>query len=193
MNAYCQYCLDHPEDELNRSYHDSEYGFPLEEDDQLFERLILEINQAGLSWITILKKAPAFKRAFDGFNVLTVAGYSTEKIETLMSDAGIIRNRQKILATIGNAQGFLKIQQEYGSFDAYIWGFTGGKPLQNHWASLSEIPAKTELSTSISKDLAKRGFRFIGPTIIYAHMQATGMVNDNTLDCFRDSKISQMG
>lgn len=179
-------------DPLYQAYHDQEWGVPLHEDQKLFEFLILEGMQAGLSWITILRKRPNFLQAFDGFDPQKVANYNQDKIELLMTNAGIIRNRLKITASIENAQGFLKIQQEYGSFNAYIWGFTQGKPIQNHWSSLAEIPAKTELSTVISKDLARRGFRFIGPTIIYAYMQATGMVNDHTLDCFRYSEISQM-
>jgi len=190
MTTRCAWAGNDP---LYNQYHDSEWGVPLHDDQKLFEFLILEGMQAGLSWLTILRKRANFLQAFDRFDPQKVANYGQDKIELLMNDAGIIRNRQKILATIGNAQGFLKIQQEYGSFDAYIWGFTGGKPLQNRWASLTEIPPKTELSTTISKDLAKRGFRFIGPTIIYAHMQATGMVNDHTLDCFRYSEIIQMG
>ncbi len=178
------------DDPLYQAYHDREWGAPVHNDRRLFEFLILEGMQAGLSWITILRKRENFSRAFDGFDVLKVASYGEDKIAGLLADPGIIRNRQKIQAAVLNAQAFLKVQAEFGSFDAYIWRFTQGKPLQNHWASLSEIPAKTALSETISKDLLQRGFRFVGPTIVYAHMQATGMVNDHTVDCFRYAELN---
>lgn len=180
-------------DPLYHQYHDAEWGVPVHDDQKLFEFLILEGMQAGLSWITILKKRQAFKDAYDQFDVQKVAMYDAEKVESLMQNAGIIRNHQKILASIQNAQGFIKIQREFGSFDRYIWDFVDQKPIQNHWQSLSEIPASTTLSAKISKDLVQRGFRFVGPTIIYAHMQATGMVNDHTMDCFRYSEVSKLG
>lgn len=179
-------------DPLYQAYHDLEWGVPLHDEQKLFEFLILEGMQAGLSWITILRKRQNFYRAFDGFDPHKIAAYDENKIAELMVDAGIIRNRQKILASIQNAQAFLNIQREFGSFNTFIWDFTQGKPIQNHWVNLSELPASTDLSAKISKDLIQRGFRFVGPTIIYAHMQATGMVNDHTTDCFRYSEISGM-
>lgn len=172
-------------DPLMVAYHDEEWGVPLHDDQKLFEFLILEGMQAGLSWMTILRKRENFRAAFDDFNVVKVARYDQQKVEKLMGNAGIIRNRQKILTTIQNARAFLEVQQEFGSFDSYVWQFVDGKPLVNAWKRMGEIPAKTEQSETISKDLKKRGFNFVGPTIVYAHMQATGMVNDHTTDCFR--------
>lgn len=167
------------------SYHDREWGVALHDDRQLFEFLILEGAQAGLSWITILKRRDGYRRAFAGFDPSVVAGFDQQKQTELMADSGIIRNRLKIAAAVSNAQAFLKVQAEFGSFDSYLWRFTDGKPLQNSWHSHSDIPASTPLSDALGKDLKKRGFRFVGSTICYALMQAVGMVNDHTTDCFR--------
>lgn len=176
-------------DPLYIQYHDEEWGVPAHDDQKLFEFLILEGMQAGLSWLTILCKRENFRKAFNNFDANKIARYNERKIETLMHDASIIRNRQKILATIDNARAFLKVQDEFGSFDKYIWGFVNGKPIRNEWTTLQEIPAKTPLSETISKDLIKRGFRFVGPTIVYAYMQATGMVNDHLVTCFRHRAV----
>jgi DNA-3-methyladenine glycosylase I len=176
-------------DILYTKYHDEEWGIPVHDDRLLFEFLLLEGFQAGLSWRTILYKRENFSRAFDGFNPQKIANYDGRKIEELLSDTGIIRNRQKIHASIKNAQEFLKIQREFNSFDNYCWQFIGGKPLQNKWKLVTEIPARTDQSDALSKDLLRRGFKFVGSTIIYAHMQATGMVNDHTIDCFRYQEI----
>jgi DNA-3-methyladenine glycosylase I len=172
-------------------YHDTEWGVPLHDEQKLFEFLILEGMQAGLSWSTILNKRENFRRAFAEFDVEQVARFGKRDINRLLKDAGIIRNRLKIEATINNAQRFSEVQNEFGSFDAYIWGFVGGKPIKNGFKSLQEIPAKTPLSDAISKDLIKRGFKFVGSTIVYAHMQATGMVNDHTVDCFRYDEVDR--
>ena len=166
-------------------YHDEEWGVPLHDDKKLFEFLVLDAFQAGLSWSTILNKRENFRKAFDGFDYKKIAKYSDKDFERLIMDAGIIRNRLKILATIENAKQFMEIQKEFGSFDKYIWGFVNGKPLVNNFKSLKEIPAKTEISDEMSKDLKKRGFKFVGSTICYAFMQAAGLVNDHTLNCFR--------
>ncbi len=171
--------------ELNRVYHDAEWGVPVHDDKKLFEFLILEGAQAGLSWLTILKKRENYRRAFDGFDPEKVARYGEKKIASLLEDEGIIRNRLKVRAAVTNAQAFLKVQEEFGSFDKYIWQFVRGKPMVNHRKSMKEIPAKTEESDVMSKELLKRGFKFVGSTICYAHMQATGMVNDHTIDCWR--------
>jgi DNA-3-methyladenine glycosylase I len=170
--------------ELMAKYHDEEWGKPLHDDQKLFEFLILEGMQAGLSWQTILNKREAFRKAYDDFDVKKVAEYSPEKVEELMSNAGIIRNRLKIEASINNARCFLEVAAEFGSFDKYIWSFVGGEPIVNRFMTLSELPAKTELSDRISNDLRKRGFKFVGSTVVYAHMQATGMVNDHLTHCF---------
>ena len=172
-------------DPLYVAYHDQEWGVPLHDDRKLFEMLILEGAQAGLSWITILQRRDGYRRAFDGFDPAVVASYGEEKIAALLEDTGIIRNRQKVRSAVNNAQRFLEVQAEFGSFDAYIWGFVDGKPIQNAWTGMADIPAKTPLSDAISKNLVKRGFNFVGSTIMYAHMQATGMVNDHVADCFR--------
>lgn len=166
-------------------YHDREWGVPLHDDRKLFEFLILEGAQAGLSWITILKRREGYRRAFAGFDPVTVAGFDQQKQTELLTDSGIIRNRLKIASTIDNARAFLDVQAEFGSFDAYLWRFVGGKPLQNSWRSLAEIPASTPQSDALSRDLKQRGFRFVGSTICYALMQAVGLVNDHTQDCFR--------
>lgn len=182
----CEWCGNDP---LYVEYHDTEWGVPVFDDDKLFEFLILETFQAGLSWITVLRKRSNFRKAFDGFNYKKIAQYSAFKLEALMHDSGIIRNKLKIKATVSNANAFMEVQREFGSFSNYIWGFTHGKPLKNSWRNLSDIPATTELSDEISKDLKRRGFKFVGSTVVYAHMQATGMVNDHVKDCFRYSEI----
>ena len=164
-------------------YHDKEWGIPLHDDQRLFEMLILEGMQAGLSWITVLKKRENFRRAFDGFDAEKIAAYDDQKIEELMQDPGIIRNRRKITAAISNAKAFLEIQKEFGSFDRFIWDFVGGVPIINHFKSMSEVPANTPLSDKISRDLKKRGFNFVGTTIVYSFMQAIGMVDDHLTTC----------
>lgn len=178
------------EDPLYIAYHDTEWGVPIYDDAKLFEFLILETFQAGLSWITVLRKRENFRKAFDNFDYKKVSQYNEGKQELLRQDAGIIRNKLKIKATITNAQAFIEIQKEYGSFSKYIWGFVNGKPIQNKWKSIKEVPANTPLSDIISKDLKKRDFKFVGSTVIYAHMQATGMLNDHTIDCFRYEEVS---
>jgi DNA-3-methyladenine glycosylase I len=165
-------------------YHDKEWGNPVYDDQKLFEILILEGAQAGLSWITILKKRENYRQAFDGFDAQKIANYSEEKIEELMNNAGIVRNRLKINAAIQNAKAFLAIQKEFGTFAQYIWQFVGGKPVLNHWETLRDVPTSTKESDAMSKDLKKRGFTFVGTTICYSFMQATGMVNDHVKDCF---------
>jgi DNA-3-methyladenine glycosylase I len=176
-------------DPLYCAYHDEEWGVPLHDDRALFEFLILEGAQAGLSWITILRKRPAYRAAFDNFDPERIARYGADKIELLLQDAGIVRNRLKIKAAVTNAQRYLDVQDEFGSFDAFIWRFVEGTPKQNHWRSHSEIPAQTRESDAMSKELKQRGFKFVGSTICYAHMQATGMVNDHTVDCFRHKEL----
>jgi DNA-3-methyladenine glycosylase I len=176
-------------DPLYVEYHDQEWGVPVHDDRTLFEFLILEGAQAGLSWITILRKRPNYRLAYDGFDPAVVARYDDQKIAELLANPGIIRNRLKIQASILNARAFLTVQEEFGSFNAYIWGFVGGQTLHNTWKSISEIPARTPDSDALSKDLVRRGFKFVGSTIMYAHMQATGMVNDHTVDCFRYAEL----
>ena len=176
-------------DPLYIEYHDSEWGVPVYEDDKLFEFLILETFQAGLSWITVLRKRENFREAFDNFDYKKIVNYDEDKFEELINNVGIIRNKLKIRATISNAQAFMDIQKEFGSFSKYIWGFVNHKPINNKWKSMGEIPATTELSDKLSKDLKKRGFKFVGSTVIYAHMQATGMVNDHITNCFRHQKL----
>ena len=178
----CGWCLS---SDLYKEYHDEEWGVPVYDDQKLFEFLILETFQAGLSWITILKKRENFRTVFDHFDYNKVAQYQEEKIQELLLDAGIIRNQLKIRAAVSNAGAFMKVQEEFGSFSKYIWGFTAGKPIDNNRKSLKEVPATTPLSDEISKDLKKRGFKFVGSTVVYAHMQATGMVNDHVEDCWR--------
>jgi DNA-3-methyladenine glycosylase I len=172
-------------DPLYIKYHDKEWGVPVHNDKKLFEFLLLEGFQAGLSWRTILYKRQNFRKAFDNFDFNKVAKYDNRKINSLMKDAGIIRNQLKINSAVSNAKAFIAVRKEFGTFDKYIWGFVDGKPIKNKFTSLKELPARTELSDLISKDLKKRGFNFVGSTIIYAHMQATGMVNDHLIDCFR--------
>jgi DNA-3-methyladenine glycosylase I len=174
-----------PKNELAIRYHDEEWGVPLHDDRKLFELLILEGAQAGLSWDTILRKRENYRDAFDGFDVSKVARYTDKKIERLMQDEGIIRNRLKIASAVSNARLFLKVQKEFGSFDKYIWSFVDGKPILNKWKQTAQIPATSGVSDAISKDMKKRGFKFVGSTIVYAHMQATGMVNDHLTSCFR--------
>jgi len=171
------------------AYHDEEWGVALHDDRKLFEFLILEGMQAGLSWSTILNKRENFRKAFHGFDPAKVARYTQRDVKRLLADAGIIRNRLKIAASINNAQRFLEVREEFGSFDRYIWQFVEGKPIKNRFRSLSQIPARTELSDAISKDLKQRGFKFAGSTIVYAHMQATGMVNDHLVSCFRYDQV----
>lgn len=176
---------------LNIPYHDEEWGVPVHDDRRWFEFLVLEGAQAGLSWDTILQKRERYREVLCGFDAAKVARFDGKKVRVLLRDPGIVRNRLKIQATIANAKAFLRVQKEHGSFDAYIWKFVGGAPIQNRWKSHKFLPAKTELSVALSKDLLKRGFRFVGPTICYALMQATGIVNDHLVDCFRYREIQQ--
>ena len=181
----CAWC---EKDDLYRDYHDNEWGNPVYDDKILFEFLVLETFQAGLSWHTILKKRENFRKAFDNFEYKKVAKFDENKIQELLQDAGIIRNTLKIKATISNAVCFMKVQSEFGSFSNYIWKFTNGKPIDNKIKTMNDIPASTPLSDEISKDLKKRGFKFVGSTVVYAHMQATGMVNDHVADCWKKTK-----
>lgn len=174
---------------LELSYHDEEWGVPLHDDPRLFEFLILEGAQAGLSWSTILAKREAYRAAYHGFDPGRVAEYGEGDVSRLLADSGIVRNRLKVRSSIGNAQAFLKVQAEFGSFDRFLWGFVDGVPIQNRWTSLSEIPARTEVSDRLSKELLRRGFKFVGSTICYAMMQAVGMVNDHTVHCFRYDQV----
>ena len=176
-------------DELYQRYHDEEWGVPVYDDKKIFEFLVLESAQAGLSWITVLRKRENYRKAFVDFDPKKVAKFGAKDVAKLMNNAGIIRNRMKIEAAINNAKIFLEIQKEFGVFSKYIWNFVDGKPLRNVWRKFSDLPAKTEIAEVLSKDLKSRGFKFLGPTIIYAHMQATGMVNDHTVDCFRYKKV----
>jgi DNA-3-methyladenine glycosylase I len=186
MKKRCAWAGDDP---LMRAYHDEEWGVPLYDDQKLFEFLILEGMQAGLSWSTILKKRENFRKAFDNFDAFKIARYRETKFEKLMNDVGIIRNRLKIKAAISGAKAYLEIQKEFGSFQKYIWQFVGSKPIVNKWKTLKEIPVFTSEAEAMSKNLKKRGFNFVGPTICYAFMQATGMVNDHTIDCFRYKQV----
>ncbi len=186
MKKRCFWVSDDP---LYIEYHDNEWGVPVYDDDKLFEFLILETFQAGLSWITVLKKRENFRKAFNNFDYKKIAKYSEDKYEELLQDAGIIRNKLKIKATITNAQLFMKVQEEFGTFSKYIWSFVDGEPIKNSFEKREEVPTTTALSDAISKDLKKRGFKFVGSTVIYAHMQATGMVNDHTTDCFRYHEV----
>ncbi|MGJ5642670.1 DNA-3-methyladenine glycosylase I [Formosa sp. S-31] len=182
----CGWCLG---DDLYEAYHDREWGVPVKDDATLFEFLILETFQAGLSWITILRKRENFRKAFDNFDFKVIAEYPQSKLDALAEDPGIIRNKLKIKATVSNAKAFIKIQEEFGSFSNYIWAFVDGKPIKNAITHYKNAPANTPLSDSISKDLKKRGFKFVGSTVIYAHMQATGMVNDHEVNCFRYQEV----
>ena len=179
------------QNEWNIPYHDEEWGVPVHHEHKWFEFLILEGAQAGLSWDTILKKRPRYREVFDGFNPEKVARYDKKKVRELLRDAGIIRNRLKIDSAIGNARAFLEIQKEFGTFDAYVWRFVGGQPKQNAWKTHKRVPAKTAESDAMSKELQKRGFRFVGSTICYALMQATGIVNDHVVSCFRHRELSK--
>ncbi len=183
-------CLWPGDDPLYISYHDKEWGVPLHDDQRLFEFLVLEGAQAGLSWITILRKRDNYRKAFDQFDVEKVARYTPKKIEKLLQDPGIVRNRLKVESAVTNARAYLEVQEEFGSFDAYSWRFVDGAPIQNRWKSHKQIPPRTKESDAFSKDLKKRGFKFVGSTIVYAHMQACGMVNDHTVDCFRHKPLS---
>ena len=185
----CPWCGDDP---LYQQYHDEEWGVPVHDDGRLFEFLTLEGAQAGLSWITILRKREGYREAFAGFDPEAVARFDKRDIERLLANPGIVRNRLKIESSIGNARAFLDVQEQHGSFDHYIWHFVDGEPIVNQFKTMAEIPASTPLSETISKDLKKRGFKFVGPTIVYAHMQATGMVNDHLIGCFRWQELSLM-
>lgn len=178
----CPWCGS---DELYVKYHDEEWGVPVHEDGKHFEFLVLESAQAGLNWLTVLRKRENYRAAYDGFDPVTVSQYDENKVLVLMNNPGIIRNRRKIEASVNNAKCFLRIQKEFGSFDNYIWGFVDNKPVVNHWNDISEVPATSELSDKVSRDLKNRGFKFLGSTIIYAHLQATGIINDHLTSCFR--------
>lgn len=182
-------CIWPGSDPLYRAYHDDEWGVPLHDDRALFEFLILEGAQAGLSWITILRKRPAYRAAFDHFDPALIARYGADKIESLLQDAGIVRNRLKVEGTVTNARKFLEVRDEFGSFDEFVWRFVDGAPRQNRWRAHAEIPAQTKESDAMSKELKQRGFKFVGSTICYAYMQAVGMVNDHTVDCFRHKEL----
>ncbi|GGD95887.1 DNA-3-methyladenine glycosylase I [Planktosalinus lacus] len=182
----CPWCGTDP---LYVNYHDTEWGVPVFDDTTLFEFLILESFQAGLSWITVLRKRENFRKAFDDFDYAKIATYQEDKIQELLQNPGIIRNKLKVRAAVSNAQAFIKVQKEFGSFSNYIWGFVDGTPVKNTLKSMKDAPATTPLSDNISKDLKKRGFKFMGSTVVYAHMQATGMVNDHLVDCFRHAEV----
>lgn len=184
----CAWCGADP---LYQTYHDTEWGVPLHDETALFEFLILEGAQAGLSWHTILKKREGYRRAFHNFDAARIARYDEKDVARLLADPGIVRNRLKVAAAITNAQAALKLREEFGGLDTYFWRFVDGLPIQNKWKDISRIPARTALSDTISKDLQKRGFKFVGSTIVYAHMQATGMVNDHTVDCFRYHELNK--
>jgi DNA-3-methyladenine glycosylase I len=190
MTIRCGWVHDDP---VEIAYHDHEWGVPLHDDRTLFEFLVLDGFQAGLSWITILRKRENFRQAFDGFDPTVVAHYGPEKHQALQQDASIVRNRLKIVAATTNAQAFLQVQAAFGSFDAYVWRFVDGAPIQNHWPDLASVPARTELSDALSRDLKQRGFKFVGSVICYAFMQAIGMVNDHTVDCFRHQALGGQG
>jgi DNA-3-methyladenine glycosylase I len=180
------------EDPLYIRYHDRDWGVPLHNDRKLFEFLVLEGAQAGLSWITILKKRTAYRKAFDRFDFNEVARYGEVQVRRLLRNPGIVRNELKIRSAVNNARAFLRVREEFGTFNKYIWRFVEGEPVQNRWRSLKQIPARTTLSDAISKDLKQRGFSFVGSTIVYAHMQATGMVNDHVVDCFRHREVKEL-
>ncbi|MCK9283987.1 MAG: DNA-3-methyladenine glycosylase I [Rhodocyclaceae bacterium] len=186
----CPWC---GEDPLYRAYHDSEWGMPNHDERTLFEFLILEGAQAGLSWITILRKRTAYRRAFDGFDAERMARYGEAETARLLGDAGIVRNRLKIAAAIGNARAYLALREERGGLDPYVWSFVDGRPIVNTWTSMNEVPARTAVSDALSKDLARRGFKFVGSTICYAYMQAVGLVNDHLLGCYRHAACAAAG
>ncbi len=177
---------------LYTKYHDAEWGVPVRSDRKMFEFLVLESAQAGLSWLTVLRKRAAYKKAFANFEYTRVAKFTERDVQRLMHDAGIIRNRQKIMATIKNAKAFIKVRKEYGTFCAYLWSFVDGQPLQPQRKTIKHVPAVTTLSEKIAQDLKQRGFSFLGPTVVYAHLQATGVVNDHTVDCFRWSQVQSL-
>jgi DNA-3-methyladenine glycosylase I len=189
MKKRCEWCGDNP---LDRAYHDYEWGVPVHDDRLLFEFLILEGAQAGLSWQTILKKREGYQKAFQRFDIKTVSSYTVKDTNRLLSDPGIVRNRLKIQSAVKNAQATLAIIEEFGSLDAFLWRYVGGSPIQNEWKTIDQVPAKTEHSDAMSKDLKQRGFKFVGSTICYAFMQAVGMVNDHTTDCFRYREIKEL-
>lgn len=189
MKTRCTWCGN---DELYIAYHDNEWGVPVHNDRELFEFITLEGAQAGLSWITILKKREGYRQAFHNFDPKQCAKLTDKDVERLMQDESIIRNRLKINSVITNAQAFLEIQKEFGSFSKYMWDWVDGQPIQNNWKKMSDVPAVTELAEAMAKDLKKRGFKFLGPTIWYAHMQACGMVNDHTTDCFRYKEVAML-
>lgn len=185
-------CIWATKHKLEEEYHDTEWGVPIYDDRLLFEFLILEGAQAGLSWTTVLMKRDHYRKVFDNFEAAKIVTYDQTKIDALLSDAGIIRNKLKINSVVTNAKAFLEVQKEYGSFSKFIWSFTGGKPIQNEWKRFEDVPSKTEISDLMSKTLKKKGFKFVGTTICYAFMQAVGMVNDHTTDCFRYNEIRNM-
>lgn len=189
MISRCGWCGNDP---LYIEYHDREWGVPVRDDKTLFEFLVLEGAQAGLSWITILRKREGYRALFAEFDVNKVARFSDARLENILRDKRVVRNRLKVFGTRKNARAFLDVQEAFGSFSDYIWGFVDGKPVQNHWKSLKQVPATTPLSDAVSKDMKKRGFTFVGSTIIYAHMQATGMINDHVGDCFRHEECKQL-
>lgn len=189
MCTRCQWCLDN---DLYIKYHDEEWGTPTFDDKRIFEFIVLESAQAGLSWLTILKKRENYRAAFSGFDPQVIANYNEADIERLMGDPGIIRNRRKVEAAISNAKVFLEIQNEYGSFSNYMWSYVDGKPIMNNWDSIKDVPAKTEISDAMSKDLKKRGFKFFGSVICYSHMQALGVVNDHVVGCFRHAQVNAL-
>ncbi len=178
-------------DPLYLRYHDSEWGVPVHDDRHFFEMLVLEGAQAGLAWITILRKREGYRDAFDGFDPAAVAGYDDPRVEALLGNPAIVRNRLKVESAVGNARAFLRVQEEHGSFDRYVWRFVDGRPRQNRWRAMGEVPAETPESRALSRDLKRRGFRFVGPTICYAFMQATGLVNDHLVDCFRHAELTR--
>ncbi len=190
MPTRCAWCGDDP---LYIAYHDEEWGVPLHDDRRLFEMLTLEGAQAGLSWITVLRKRESYRKAFDNFNVRRVAAYTDDKVAELLDNPGIIRNRAKIRSTINNAQRYLDVQKEFGSFDAFLWNYVDGKPMQNSYSGRGSLPATSEISDQLSKDLKKRGFGFVGSTIMYAYMQACGMVNDHLTECDWHKKMKKLG
>ncbi len=189
MPTRCNWCGDNP---LYVKYHDEEWGVPVRDDQTLFEFLILEGAQAGLAWITVLRKREGYRALFDGFNAEKIARYSDKKLDKLLQDSRIIRNRLKVYGARKNARAFLEIQQQRGSFSDYIWDFVDGQPIQNNWKSMGDLPATSPISDALSKDMKKRGFTFVGSTIMYAHMQATGMLNDHTVDCFRHGACAKL-
>ncbi|HEY8025834.1 MAG TPA: DNA-3-methyladenine glycosylase I [Burkholderiaceae bacterium] len=190
MPTRCAWCGDDP---LYMSYHDEEWGVPLHDDCRLFEMLTLEGAQAGLSWITVLRKRESYRKAFDNFNVRRIAAYTEDKVAQLLENPGIIRNRAKIRSTINNAQRYIEVQKEFGSFDAFLWEYVDGKPVQNSYSGRGSLPATSEISDKLSKDLKKRGFGFVGSTIMYAYMQACGMVNDHLIECDWHKKSKKLG